>query len=145
MKTYKEFRPTDFDQHIELDARENWYVLPVSRTRDTGVYEESNFEAALKILGGESDTVEVHRFGHWGPGWFEIILVHPSRLMESEEIESSLEEYPLLDDEDISRREFEAAGEDWESYGQRDFLSALSRQFSDTLTEDEIKIVEGEN
>lgn len=81
MQTYAEFRPTAFDRRGAFldDDRRAWYVLPVTRTRDSGTFDQSNFETALRILGGESETCEVHRFGHWGPGWFEIILVHPER------------------------------------------------------------------
>jgi hypothetical protein len=92
--------------------------------------EESNFAAALRILGGESDTVEVHRFGHWGPGWYEVILVHPDRAGDAEEIEASLEDYPVLDDTDLSEREHEAYIKAWESWGYADFCDELARRFS---------------
>jgi len=69
------------------------------------------------MLGGEGEHVEVHRFGHWGPGWIEIILVDPGHyhtLWTAGEIVCSLADYPVLDEEDWSEREFEAAGETWE-------------------------------
>lgn len=84
---------------IELEraeSRENWIVAPVSRNRDSGPLDESNFASALELLGGESESCEVHRFGHWGPGWYEIIIVHPSRAREIDDLESSLESYPVL-------------------------------------------------
>jgi hypothetical protein len=73
MIRYKDFRPTSFDSHIEMKARESWYVLCVGVNRDSGCLEESNWETALKLLQattlseeadnlGESDH-EVHRFG----------------------------------------------------------------------------------
>jgi hypothetical protein len=105
---YREYRPTQFDHNIPFqDERDEWIVAPVMRTRDSNVFEESNFQAALKILGGESETVEVHRFGHWGPGWFEIIIVHPGRVDQVEEMQRRLENYPVLDEEDLSMREHE--------------------------------------
>ena len=77
---YRDWSPTAFDPK-GLNGEENnvsgWLVMPVSRTRDTGPFEESNFHTCVDMLGGESDYVEVHRFGHWGPGWIEIILVDP--------------------------------------------------------------------
>lgn len=121
MKRYRDYAPTAFDcKGLGLPDRQDWLVAPVIRTRDSGVKAESNFEAALKILGGESKAVEVHRFNHWGPGWFEIILVHPSREREVEDIERSLENYPLLDDEDFSSREYEAACDYWEACSLRE-------------------------
>lgn len=117
METYSKFAPTGFDPAGAFldDDRQDWLVVPVSRTRDTGPLEESNFDAALEMLGGESDDVEVHRFGHWGPGWFEIIIVRPGSEAETaaKEIESRLEDYPLLDEDDASERETEAANDVW--------------------------------
>jgi hypothetical protein len=118
MQQYKDFQPTCFDSKgYMLDDQQDWYVIPVSRTRDTGPFEESNFEAALEILGGErTNIVEVHRFGHWGPGWFEIIIVNPragKTMRKALSIEASLADYPVLDDEDFSRREWEEMEETW--------------------------------
>jgi hypothetical protein len=106
MIKYKDWSPTGFDSKgAFLPEQQEWFVAPVTRTRDSGPFDESNFEAALKILGGESDTCEVHNFRHWGPGWFEIILVHPNREQKVKKIEESLEGYPLLDEDDFCERE----------------------------------------
>lgn len=116
MQKYSEYRPTGFDSRgLGCEDRQGWLVLPCSRTRDSGCLEESNFHAALEILGGEGDSVEVHRFGHWGPGWFELILVDPSspQVKDAEEIESALADYPVLDDADHSEREYEEANQVW--------------------------------
>ena len=130
MQTYKQYRPTGFDcRGLGLPDRQDWLVLDLIQTRDSGSLEESNFAAALRILGGESETVEVHRFGHWGPGWYEIILVHPDRADDAEEIEASLENSCVLDEEDLSEREHEAYIEAWESYGYADFCDELARNF----------------
>ena len=78
MESYGEFRPTAFDpKGLGLQEQQDWMVLPTYQTRDSEHLTKSNFEAALEMLGGEGDDVEVHRFGHWGPGWFEIIIVRP--------------------------------------------------------------------
>ena len=125
---YKNFAPTSFDSAgAFLPERQDWLVAPVGQTRDSGVLSQSNFAVALSILGDESETVEVHRFDHWGPGWFEIILVHPSRAAEVEEIEDRLENYAVLDDEDYSRRDWEEACNTWEFYGLRDRVEVCRR------------------
>ncbi|MDM7992983.1 MAG: hypothetical protein QUS11_06675 [Candidatus Fermentibacter sp.] len=129
MTTYAEFRPTAYDQHIPLDDREDWIVVPVTHDRDSGPRAESNFASALDMLGGESDTVEVHRFGHWGPGWFEIILAHPSLSGKVEEIESALANYPILDEMDLSERESEAEREAWESWAACNVRRELGKVF----------------
>jgi hypothetical protein len=118
---YSEFAPTGFDQAgLGLEERQDWLVAPATRTRDSGVLDESNFEAALGILGGKSETVEVHRFGHWGPGWFEIILVHPDRQDDVDELEGALESYPLLDEMDHSQRQFDEIQEAWADMSLQD-------------------------
>jgi hypothetical protein len=81
----------------------------------------------LKELGGESDTVEVHRFGHWGPGWFEIILAHPSREAEIKDMESRLENYPILDEDDHSERQWEKAIEWWGLCGMRERIRICAK------------------
>lgn len=117
MQKYSDFRPTEFDSRgLGCEDRQAWLVLPCSRTRDSGCLEESNFHAALEILGGESDTVEVHRFGHWGPGWFELILVDPesTQAKDAEEIESTVADGLPLDDEDLCLRVSREANLIWE-------------------------------
>ena len=65
---YGDHSPTAFDHNINIDdedtERSKWFVMPVSRTRDSGPLDNSNFDCFLAGLGGESETVEVHRFGH---------------------------------------------------------------------------------
>ena len=116
MERYADWSPTMFDTPgLALPDRQDWLVVPVSQNRDSDPADQSNFATALKMLGGESDSVEVHRFGHWGPGWFEIILVKPdtSAADEAVKIEARLESYPLLDEDDASAREWGAANDTW--------------------------------
>jgi len=113
MQAYKDWAPTVFDSKgYLLDNRQDWLVGLI-KTRDSDALESSNFDSALELLSGESDTVAVHAFNHWGPGWFKIILVHPSRLSELQGIAKQLEDYPVLNEEDFSRREFEQVCESW--------------------------------
>lgn len=120
---YAEFRPTAFDTNIDID-REDWYVMPVNQNRDSGCLQKSNFNSFLKGLGGEKGWVEVHRFGHWANGWFEIIIVSPTAhktLEKAYDMASALENYPILDDEDFSELEHEEEHDSWNSYGAKDF------------------------
>jgi hypothetical protein len=86
------------------------------------------------MLGGEGDNVEVHRFGHWGPGWYEIIIVRPGSKAEvkGREIEDSLEGYPILNENDFCEREQEAAQETWKHcYSVRDRVAYIRKNRSD--------------
>lgn len=101
-----------------LDSRANYSGPDLSewcqgpgRSRDSEILAESNFETALERLGGEVDgQVEVHRFGHWGCGWFETIMVNPKNLKAISELKSiyeDLESYPVLDEDDYNDRQYE--------------------------------------
>lgn len=116
MKAYSQHQPTGFDPRgAFLPDRQQWLVAPVIQTRDSGALEQSNFAALLAAVAGESDIVEVHRFRHWGPGWYEIILIAPespaAKIAEGRE--KSLSDYPVLDESDFSAREWERASECW--------------------------------
>ena len=111
MQSYKDFAPTPFDAKGLNCAREsicNFGVL-LSQNRDSEALELSNFRVALERLGGESENVQVHRFGHWACGWFELLLVKPNtkQWQTALEIEDSLLDYPCLDEMDWSNLEWE--------------------------------------
>lgn len=83
-----------------------------THNRDSGILEESNFSAALKRMGGESDSVQIVRFSHWLCGWVEMICIRdsdPDMVQKGNDIENQLEDYPILDEEDFSNREWDAA------------------------------------
>jgi hypothetical protein len=86
------------------------YVSIVGQHRDSEIIEQSNFAAALDRLGGENDeSVVVARCGHWAVGWVETLYVKidSDKIQEAYKIFSELENYPVLDDQDLSDREFE--------------------------------------
>jgi hypothetical protein len=91
----------------------DYYVL-LYRTRDSGLVKESNFWSALKALNGESKTVKIVRAKHWAVGWIEMILIHESdtkSVDKGNEIEKALESYPILDEDDLLKRESERIDE----------------------------------
>jgi len=109
---------------------DQYYVL-LSRHRDSSILEESNFLAALGILGLSYDNVPschgddsepphpciVARANHWAVGWVELLLIHESSSLvdKGKKISESLEDYPVLDDELYSVRQLDAADSLWES------------------------------
>lgn len=131
VRLYRDWAPSQFDTRgLGLPDRQEWIVAPVMRTRDSGPRSESNFASALASFGGESDTVEIHRFSHWGPGWIEILLVAPEHARTVQEITCALESYPILDESDLSMRESEATFEAWITFGFREWLAR--QDLSDT-------------
>lgn len=138
MKTYKNWSPTEYDRRgLGLPDRGEWLVLPVILTRDSGPFEQSNFTAAMAMLGGESETLERHEFNHWACGWFAILLLDPSRVAEGEALEERLERYPVLNEDDLYERERAEYDLSWSQYGEREFACQLQKEFglSDTATD----------
>jgi hypothetical protein len=135
MQRYRDFRPTAFDcRGLGCEDQQDWIVGPVTITRDTPEHscDASNWHViltALEKLDDEGSTWEVHRFGHWGPGWFEIVLARPDsaahRLLA--ECMCALANYAVLSDEDHSEREFEAMCEAWEQADLRDRIYYLNK------------------
>lgn len=117
LQTYNSFAPTCFDNpRAFLPDRQNWLLAPSSQTRDSGALDRSNFntmEKLLKDVDPNSQDHENHRFGHWGPGWFELLIIRPGSTCQqvAENAATALAEYPVLDEEDFSNREFEEACE----------------------------------
>lgn len=121
-------RPSDFGQHVD-----DWFYTSkafvfLGRHRDSDALTESNFECALAALGGESDTVQVIREGHWAVGWVEWIAIHESdseALECADEIQAALSDYPVLDESDLSDREWSMAQDTWDNcWSLRDKVEA---------------------
>lgn len=123
LQRYKDYAPTQFDRAGSFldEDRQEWGVLPMIRTRDSGPWEESNFVSTERILTerageeGEENGWEIHRFGHWGPGWYEIIIVKPDTdaWLAGCGVAEGLADYPVVDEMDLSEREWEHANEVW--------------------------------
>lgn len=147
LQRYRDFRPTGFDHHYNIDhavgaPREHWIVMPTAQNRDSHAFERANFDATVKTLGGESETVEIHRFGHWACGWFEIIIVDPDspQATTAAEIACALGDYPVVDDELLSQYESDEIEQEWACCLIRDDfstrLAAAFREGGDDHTAD---------
>ena len=92
-----------------------------------------------KMMDAAGVDYEIHRFGHWGPGWFEIMLVEPNEAGEKlvNDTIGALANYPVLDDELFSELENEAREADWNDYGRQEFLAGLREHcdVSEVLTD----------
>jgi hypothetical protein len=106
-----------------------YYSSGVGQSRDSDCGEASNFDAMLKLLGGESDTVVVVRERHWAVGWVEWIAIYhldSKALQVADEAMARLEDYPLLDDEDHSEREWQECERVWsDCFNERERIRYL--------------------
>lgn len=94
----------------------NYYRSGFGRSRDSDCLEENNFVEALAALGGESDTVQVVREGHWAVGWIEWIAIHADdekAIRIAEKLNEQREDYPSLNDDTLSERKMKVADVIW--------------------------------
>jgi hypothetical protein len=125
---YRDYAPTAFDhQGAFMRDRHDWSVCPCGVNRDSDSLDQSNFATALTMLGGESETVEVHSFNHWAVGWLEIILISPHDYAAQAALATiigKLENYPVLDEDDYIERQYARATEAWQHMSTRDRIYA---------------------
>jgi hypothetical protein len=115
MTTFRDFSPSQFDARGlgATDDNGDWFVVPVYyHPRTAEILETSNWEALCACMSDvDPDAVdhERHLFGHWATD-FELIIVRPgsAAALEAERIVAALADYPVLDDEDHSQREYAA-------------------------------------
>ena len=125
-----------------MDSRlRDYFVAPVTHHRDSDLMTESNWSAQWEILsplvaevpgtdGEESPVIwtEANPFTRWG----EFVAIHRDNLAAlkaADEIARRLESYPLLNEEDNSRREWEDYADGWRQYGQSDFFALVAKEF----------------
>jgi len=134
MIPYSKFSPTPLDPAgAFLPDRQDWLVAPVSHNRDSGPLSESNWDyltSGLSELDPFGNAHEIHLFNHWACGWFEIVIVRPSSPCEKfcQDVEERLSDYPVLDEEDYSMREWEEAQEAWANLSLPERVEVCSKQ-----------------
>ena len=123
METFKNFRPTEFDTRGKGATSHNseWLVSPCIRTRDSDALERSNWdtiEQALSEIDPNESHHEIHRFRHWGPGWFEVVVVKPDSECAKyvQKCITKLESYPVLNEDLMSEYECEDGTCECEAY-----------------------------
>lgn len=98
-----------------------WFVF-LGQHRDSDILTQSNFDSALKRLGGETEGVRVIRERHWAVGWVEWIGIEQDEfaaLKIADEIAAELKDYPIIDEDDYSNREFEAVLDFWDGWSSK--------------------------
>ena len=155
LQRYQEYQPTEFDlKGKDLEDHQDWLVSPIQLNRDSNLLDQSNFTSfaqALKDIEPEGDHWQIHRFGHWAVGWFEILILNPTDiyggdalvLSKALEMMESLETYlGPLDEEHHSSLEHKAFME-WIDYGISEVRSKLEDDillgpFESKITDSEI-------
>jgi len=101
---------------------EGWHSAGFGQSRDSDTLEASNFQTAydeLKKLAGDFEdesTVTIVRESHWAVGWIEWIAIHSTNtaaLDAARQLCERANNYPVLDESDWSRREYEECEQVW--------------------------------
>ena len=131
-------------EHLERWTRPECYIgaqwpeyfVFLGQHRDSDSLARSNFECALKEIGGETETVTVARASHFLVGWVECSLIHEDdaeALRKADEITAALEDYPVVDEMHWSELEWNEAADYWESLSVRDRAELIKEYTSDSI------------
>jgi len=114
-----------FAWHDQPEDADNWAIV-YTNNRDSRLVDQSNAKAVAEILAPfveSGDVVEEHH-GHWAVGWVDGYSIRVYRAGEITEafktwldIQERLEDYPLLDEDDHSRMEYESTIENLQNEG----------------------------
>lgn len=138
----------DFSYRGEVDLGRTW-AITFSKHRDSELLQQSNFDTVKADLEKRFPRdVRDERFDHWAVGWIDHLLV---RMLDRNgkvtkagkaviEWKNRKEDYPVLDDEDYSRRELEATFDNIKNTGALDEETA--HKVYDWLSENDQGAVE---
>lgn len=138
MRRLRDFSPTGWDSkenYMGDSSHDHWFIVEICHSRDSDYLTESNWDYAIKELQADKTAgCEIHNFGHWACGWYELILIHPWRKdlrKIAEDINAQLRNYPVLDEGDYCERTYEAALECWDSWGRDQLREALNSYYEE--------------
>jgi hypothetical protein len=115
---WRHFECFSWHRGRELNDAENWTII-YTHNRDSGLLDQSNAAAIAEAMdtftkGKNPDAVPEHHH-HWACGWadgFSIRVYRGHRITRAfkayHALAQRLAQYPLLDEDDFSRREYEA-------------------------------------
>jgi hypothetical protein len=118
---WMKFRDFSWCRSSELDSPGDWAIF-YTHHRDSGLPDQSNAAAIEEALepytdGDDPDVVAEHHH-HWAVGWIEGFSIRVFRngqitaaFTHYHEMAQRLNNYPVLDNEDYSRRQYEATVE----------------------------------
>ena len=139
-----ELRPWTHPDNYMGPRWEGWFIH-LSQHRDSEILVESNFNVAVaafeklpevKLVGddvmpdGDTRSFIVVRDAHWAVGWNEWIAIHPSNKAAMALAEAQcarLNNYPILDEMDVSERENDSRNVTWAGMRIKDRLEAMKR------------------
>lgn len=143
-------RPADMAYYGELPLFETWTLGPTIETRDSDLLEVSNAAEIKRLLEDRTDLEgmwEITQLSHWAVGWVDHLAfrvlnddgtVNEPMVEFWMEIEEKLSDYPVLDEDDYSTRQFESFAENVENQTQyvlRDYVLEYSEELFSKIWE----------
>ncbi len=142
----------------------DYYGAGFGQSRDSDCLEESNFATVLAKLAklpafvapasdsdNEIESRQVIRENHWAVGWVEWIAIHEidsAALELCDGLRESADDYSVLDEQDFSDREQEAANTVWKDcYSEKEraeYVRAHRSQFEFRGLRDAVACLRGE-
>lgn len=122
---WRKFESFCWDRSYNLEDADQW-TIAYTHNRDSGLLDEANAEAIAGEMEkfDESGDLFYERHSHWACGWIDgyaIRVYKDGQITPAFEayynLMKSLEDYPVLDEEDYSRREYEATLENIREQG----------------------------
>ena len=122
---WQRFESFGWSRAAELDKPRDWTIV-YTHHRDSRLLDQSNAaviqHALQRYLDEDNPDVLEEHHRHWAVGWIDGFAIRVFRngkvtraFRAYLELAQQLDEYPVLDEEDYSRREYEATLENFES------------------------------
>lgn len=123
------------------------FAIVYTHNRDSDTLTQSNAaqiaEALAPFMEGDNLDVIAEDHNHWACGWIAGYAIRVYRNGEPtpaalawEEIQDRLDDYPVLDEEDWSRRESDEQYEAWDNWVKYDFRRELGKVFPEAREAD---------
>ncbi|HUU88864.1 MAG TPA: hypothetical protein VMX17_14085 [Candidatus Glassbacteria bacterium] len=140
---WKEFESFVWRRAWDLDDPDNWTIINTN-SRDSDLLTQSNAAAISEEMGKfpEEDAC-AHGASHWAVGWVEgwevRVFQNEAKTKVTEafaeicKLNDALSDYPVLDEEDFSKREYEATLENISSVGGRFTKDDVSEDWAEQL------------
>ena len=138
------------------DLDKKVYGFAYQHNRDSDLLTESNWDSIIKEMSRRnSRSIEIMHCNHDLCGWLDYLMIntnHKKAMYRLFCLLKQLEDYPVLDEEDWSRREFEQASEaydNWASYDvnrlcvMNDITPLLNEDGDYDPSEEQIEVIKG--
>jgi hypothetical protein len=123
------------------DGYEHSYCAVYAKTRDSDYLYQSNYDAYKQLLNDAHVRFYELHFNHWGCGWIDQLVIKAinkngkvsKAFMTCLSIQEQLDNYPVLDEDDYSNREYDATIESIHDNLPGDMIDNLPDNFAESI------------